>query len=76
MPDDAVKTYVDTVDELRDVLGEPSEVVKNKDMAQASDAMNKLAEQNLADLNPNPLIEWLLHDHPALAKRIAAVEKL
>jgi STE24 endopeptidase len=39
-------------------------------------AMNKLADQNLADLAPHPVIEWLLHDHPSLAKRIAAAEKL
>jgi len=39
-------------------------------------AMKKLAEQNLADLSPHPAIEWLLHDHPALSKRIAAAEKL
>ena len=39
-------------------------------------AMKKLAEQNLADLCPNPVIEWLLHDHPALSKRIAAAEKM
>ncbi|MSR65270.1 MAG: M48 family peptidase [Verrucomicrobiae bacterium] len=39
-------------------------------------AMNKLAEQNLADLSPSPVIEWLLHDHPALSKRIAAAEKM
>jgi STE24 endopeptidase len=38
-------------------------------------AMNKLADQNLADLSPHPVIEWLLHDHPALSKRIAAVAK-
>lgn len=39
-------------------------------------AMNKLADQNLAELSPHPVIEWLLHDHPALSKRIAAAERL
>lgn len=39
-------------------------------------AMRKLAEQNLVDLSPHPVIEWLLHDHPALSKRIEAAEKL
>lgn len=39
-------------------------------------AMNKLADQNLSELSPHPVIEWLLHDHPALAKRIAAAERL
>lgn len=34
-------------------------------------AMRKLANQNLAELDPNPVIEFLLHDHPATGKRIA-----
>ena len=34
-------------------------------------AMNKLGDQNLADLAPHPVIEWLLHDHPSLARRIS-----
>ena len=38
-------------------------------------AMRKLAEQNLADLSPHPLIEFLLHDHPSLARRIAWAEQ-
>ena len=38
-------------------------------------AMRKLAEQNLADLSPHPLIEFLLHDHPSLARRIAWAER-
>jgi STE24 endopeptidase len=37
-------------------------------------AMRKLAEQNLADLSPHPAIEFLLHDHPSLARRIAWAE--
>jgi STE24 endopeptidase len=38
-------------------------------------AMRKLADQNLADLSPHPLIEFLLHDHPSLARRIAWAEQ-
>jgi STE24 endopeptidase len=38
-------------------------------------AMRKLAEQNLADLSPHPLIEFLLHDHPSLARRINWAER-
>lgn len=38
-------------------------------------AMRKLAEQNLADLSPHPAIEFLLHDHPSLARRIAWAER-
>jgi STE24 endopeptidase len=32
--------------------------------------MEKLAELNLADPNPHPLIEFLLYDHPAVGRRI------
>ena len=38
-------------------------------------AMRKLAEQNLADLSPHPLVEFLLHDHPSLARRINRAEQ-
>ena len=38
-------------------------------------AMRKLADQNLADLSPHPVIEFLLHDHPSLARRIAWAEQ-
>lgn len=33
-------------------------------------SMEKLAEQNLADKDPHPLIEFLFYDHPAIGKRI------
>ena len=38
-------------------------------------AMRKLADQNLADLAPHPVVEFLLHDHPSLARRIAWAEQ-
>ena len=38
-------------------------------------AMRKLAAQNLADVAPHPVIEFLLHDHPALNRRIALAEQ-
>ncbi len=34
-------------------------------------AMRKLAGQNMADMEPHPVVEFLFHDHPALSKRIA-----
>ncbi len=37
-------------------------------------AMIKLAEQNLAERAPAGWVEWLLHSHPAIAKRVAAAE--
>ena len=33
-------------------------------------AMRRLANQNLAEIEPNPIVEWLLYDHPAIGKRI------
>ncbi len=38
-------------------------------------AMRKLAEQNLADESPHPAIEFLLHDHPSLGRRIKWAEQ-
>ena len=36
--------------------------------------MKKLADLNLADEEPHPLIEFLLHDHPSISSRIKAAE--
>src|SRR5580692_8414000 len=35
-------------------------------------AMNKLADQNLAEKTPARWVEWLLHSHPAIGRRVAA----
>ena len=37
-------------------------------------AMNKLGYINLSDPNPNPIIEFLLYDHPPISKRIKFAE--
>jgi STE24 endopeptidase len=37
-------------------------------------SMNKLADQNLTERTPARWVEWLLHSHPAITKRIAAAE--
>jgi STE24 endopeptidase len=37
-------------------------------------AMNKLAEQNLAERSPSRWVEWLFHSHPAISRRVAAAE--
>ncbi len=37
-------------------------------------ALARLANQNLADADPEPWVEFLLHSHPALSKRIAMAE--
>lgn len=38
-------------------------------------AMIRLANQNLAEVDPETWVEWLLHSHPALSKRIALADK-
>ncbi len=38
--------------------------------------MNKLAEMNLADRTPHPLVEFLFYSHPSIEKRIHAAEQI
>jgi STE24 endopeptidase len=38
-------------------------------------ALIRLANQNLADADPEEWVEWLLYSHPALGKRIAMAER-
>jgi len=38
-------------------------------------SMTKLADQNLAEREPNKIIEALFHSHPSIGKRIAAAEQ-
>jgi STE24 endopeptidase len=33
-------------------------------------AMTRLANQNLADVEPSPLVEFIFHDHPSIGKRL------
>ncbi|MGH9502449.1 MAG: M48 family metallopeptidase [Terriglobales bacterium] len=37
-------------------------------------AMNKLADQNLAERSPARWVEWLFHSHPAISRRVAAAQ--
>ncbi len=37
-------------------------------------ALTHLSNQNLAEINPEPWVEFLLHSHPALKKRIARAD--
>jgi STE24 endopeptidase len=37
-------------------------------------SMNKLAEQNLSEKTPSRWVEWLLHSHPAITKRVSAAQ--
>jgi STE24 endopeptidase len=45
--------------------------VTGKPLAFAA-ALTRLANQNLAEIQPEPWVEWLLYDHPSLGSRIAA----
>ncbi len=37
-------------------------------------SMNKLADQNLAEREPSPWVEWFFHSHPAISKRVQAAQ--
>lgn len=39
-------------------------------------AMTRLANQNLAEIDPEPWVEFLFYSHPALSKRIAMAENM
>jgi len=39
------------------------------------DALEKLAEQNLSDPDPHPLVEWFFHSHPSIKKRLVFADK-
>ena len=49
-------------------------VERTKNISAFISTMNKLAEMNLADRTPHPLIEFLFYSHPSIEKRIRAVE--
>jgi STE24 endopeptidase len=38
-------------------------------------AFHRLANQNLAQLDPNPVVEALFYDHPAIGRRIRHAER-
>jgi len=37
-------------------------------------ALTKLASLNLADIEPHPIIEFIFHSHPAISKRLSAID--
>lgn len=37
-------------------------------------ALQKMARQNLADPEPNALVEWLFYSHPSIGRRVKALE--
>jgi STE24 endopeptidase len=50
-------------------------IEKTSDPEAFISTMEKLAEQNLSDLTPNSLIEFLFYSHPAISKRIEMAKK-
>lgn len=51
-------------------------VERTGNAAAFSSALRKLAETNLADPEPHPLVEFLLYSHPSIGRRIRAVESM
>jgi STE24 endopeptidase len=41
-----------------------------------SSALRKLAEKNLADPEPHPVIEFLFYSHPSISRRLTLVEAM
>jgi STE24 endopeptidase len=39
-------------------------------------AMTRLANQNLSDIEPSPIVELLFHDHPSISKRLKHADAL
>ncbi len=37
--------------------------------------LNKLTDQNLADVQPHPLVEWFFYSHPSITKRVSAIRQ-
>ena len=37
--------------------------------------LNKLTDQNLADKDPHPLVEWFFYSHPSISKRVKAIRQ-
>ncbi len=48
------------------------EIAKKPDAQISTD--KRLADQNLSETNPHPLVEWYFYDHPAIMKRIGMSE--
>ncbi len=51
-------------------------IEKTNDPEAFISTMDKLAEQNLADRNPNRLVELFFYSHPPISKRIEMAKKL
>lgn len=47
-------------------------IQRTKDLPSFISTMNKLAEMNMADRTPHPIVEFLFYSHPSIERRIAA----
>ncbi len=54
----------------RETLADDYALTSTQNASAFVSAMEKLANQNLAELEPEPWVEWLLYDHPPIGKRI------
>ncbi|HIK02777.1 TPA: M48 family metalloprotease, partial [archaeon] len=48
------------------------EIARKPDAQISTD--KRLADQNLSETDPHPLVEWYFYDHPAIMKRVAMSE--
>ncbi len=39
-------------------------------------ALSKLTEQNLADREPNPFVEWFFYSHPSISRRVRFINSI
>lgn len=60
----------------REVLADRYALESTSKASAFASALTRLANQNLADVDPEPWVEWLLHSHPALSKRIEMAKEI
>jgi STE24 endopeptidase len=51
-------------------------VETTRDVEAWKGALRKLADQNLAEVDPPPWVEWLLYSHPSIRRRLEAADRV
>ena len=51
-------------------------VETTRDVEAWKGALRKLADQNLAEVDPPPWVEWLLYSHPSIRRRLEAADRI
>lgn len=59
----------------RERLADQYALESTRKPAAFASAMTRIANQNLAEADPEPWVEWLLYSHPALEKRIRMAQQ-